>query len=69
MNLLDGICDDKRVLSADLATPKNITKAQVQRCIGELLPHWDDEMRNLIVELIRQHGLHVICHSGGLPVW
>ena len=56
-NLLDDICDDGPVLSAELARPKNITKAQIERCTSKLSPHLDDEQLEAVVSMFKAHGL------------
>ena len=56
-NLLDGICDDGFVLSPRLLRPKGITKRQVERCIHQLSPRWDDEQLEAVVSILKEHGL------------
>ena len=41
-NILDDICEGGPVLSAEMARPKSVSKATVQRCISKLSPHWDE---------------------------
>ena len=38
-NILDDICEDGPVLSAEMARPKGVSKATVQRCISKLSPY------------------------------
>ena len=57
-NILDEICDDGPVLSPRLSRLKGITKLQVQRCIHELSPQWDDEQLEAVVPMFKPHGLH-----------
>tara|TARA_B100001057_G_scaffold458891_1_gene508575 strand:+ start:888 stop:1061 length:174 start_codon:yes stop_codon:yes gene_type:complete len=56
MTVLDCV-DEGPVLSAELAKPKNITKAQIQRCISKLSSHWDVEQLEAVVSMFREHGL------------
>ena len=56
-NILDEICDDGPVLSSRLSRPKGITKRQVERCIHQLSPHWDDEQLEAVVATFKAHGL------------
>ena len=56
-NILADICDDGPVLSPRLSRPKGITKLQVERCIHELSPHWDDEELEAVVSMFKAHGL------------
>ena len=56
-NILDDICEDGPVLSAEMARPKGITKRQVERCIHQLSPHWDDEQLEAVVSMFKAHGL------------
>tara|TARA_Y100000589_G_scaffold298015_1_gene306225 strand:- start:487 stop:666 length:180 start_codon:yes stop_codon:yes gene_type:complete len=55
--ILDDICEDGPVLSPELAMPKGVSKATVQRCISELSPHWSDEQLDQVVEMFQAHGL------------
>jgi len=57
MSLINDICDDGPVLSPRLSRPKGITKRQVERCINELSPHWDDEQLEAVVSMFKAHGL------------
>ena len=50
-NILVDICEDSPVLSPELARPKGVSKATVQRCISKLSPHWTDEQLDQVVEL------------------
>ena len=52
MNLLDEIVDNGPVLSPELARPKSITKRQVERCLNQLSPHWDDEQLRSVAFLL-----------------
>jgi len=56
-HILDDICEDGPVLSPELARPKGVSKATVQRCISKLSPHWTDEQLDQVVELFQTHGL------------
>ena len=56
-NILDDICEDEPVLSPQLSQPKGITKRQVERCIHQLSPHWDDEQLEAVVSMFKAHGL------------
>ena len=56
MTVLDCV-DDGPVLSAELARPKNLSKAQIQRCISKLSPHWDDEQLEAVVSMFKATGL------------
>ena len=38
-NILDDICEDGPVLSPEMARPKGVSKATVQRCISLSLIH------------------------------
>ena len=57
MNLLDEIVDEGPVLSPELARPKGVSKATVQRCISKLSPYWSDEQLDQVVEMFKAHGL------------
>ena len=57
MSLINDICDDGPVLSPELARPTQITKRQVERCIHQLSPHWDDEQLEAVVSMFKAHGL------------
>ena len=57
MNLLDDIVDDGPVLSPEIARSKGITKRQVQRCIHQLSPNWDDAQLEAVVSMFKAHGL------------
>ena len=56
-NILDDICEDGPVLSPRLSQPKGTTKRQVERCIHQLAPHWDDEQLEAVVSIFKAHGL------------
>ena len=56
-NILDDICEDGPVLSAEMARPKGVSKATIQRCISKLSPHWTDEQLDQVVEMFQAHGL------------
>ena len=56
-NILDDICSEGPVLSSELARPKGIRKATVQRCISKLSPYWTDEQPQQVVEMFQAHGL------------
>ena len=56
-NILDEICEDGPVLSPRLSLPKGITKRQVERCIHQLSPNWDDEQLEAVVSMFKAHGL------------
>ena len=38
-NILDDICEDGPVLSPEMARPKGVSKATIQRCISKLSPY------------------------------
>ena len=52
-NILDDICEDGPVLSAEMARPKGVSKATVHRCIIKLSPHWDDEQLEAVVSMFK----------------
>ena len=56
-NVLDGCVEDGPLLTPALSKPKKITKAQVQRCINQLSPYWDDEQFESVVSMFMAHGL------------
>ena len=56
MSLIIDICEGP-VLSARLSRPKGITKRQVERCIHQLSPHWDDEQLEAVVSMFKAYGL------------
>ena len=56
-NILDDICEDGPVLSAEMARPKGVSKRQVVRCIHELSEHWSDEQLNDVIDMFQAHGL------------
>ena len=56
-NILDDICEDGPVLSAEMTRPKGVSKATVQRCISKLSPYWSDEQLDQVVEMFQAHGL------------
>ena len=56
-NILDNICEDGPVLTPEMARPKGVTKRQVERCIHQLSPHWDDEQLEAVVSMFKAHGL------------
>ncbi len=56
MTALDWV-DEGPVLSAELARPKNITKAQIQHCISKLTSYLTDEQLDLVIEMFQAHGL------------
>ena len=56
-NILDDICEDGPVLSAELARTKGVSKRQVERCIHELSEHWSDEQLNVVIDMFQAHGL------------
>ena len=56
-NILDDICEDGPVLTAEMARPKGVSKATVQRCISKLSPYWTDEQLDQAVEMLQAHGL------------
>ena len=59
VNILDDICEDGRVLSAEMARPKGVSKATVQRCISKLSSNWDDGQLDAVVSMFKAHGLLV----------
>ena len=56
-NILDDIYEDGPVLSAEMARPKGVSKATVQRCISKLSPYWTDEQLDQALEMFQAHGL------------
>ena len=57
MNLLDDICEPGPLLSDEVVKPPIVSKANVQRYIGELSPYWTDEQLDQVVEMFQAHGL------------
>ena len=57
MNLIENIVDDGPVLSPEMTRPKGITKRQVERCIHQLSPHWDDEQLEAVVKMFKENDL------------
>ena len=55
-NILDDICEDGPVLSAEMARPKGITKRQLERCISELSEDLSDEQLDQVVEMFQLTG-------------
>ena len=47
----DGCAEEGHLLTPALSKPKTITKAQIQRCISKLSPHWDDDQLEAVVSL------------------
>ena len=56
MTVFDCV-DEGPVLSAELARPKNITKAQIQRCIRKLSPYWTEEQLEAVVSMFKLYEL------------
>ena len=56
-NILDDICEDGPVLTAEMARPKGVSKATVQRCIAALSEHWTPEQYDAVVAMFQTHGL------------
>ena len=56
-NILDEICENGPVLSPEMARPKGVSKATVQRCISKLSAYWTDEQLDQVVEMFKAHGL------------
>ena len=54
---LDDICEYGPVLTAEMARPKGVSKATVQRCIAALAEHWTPEQYDAVVEMFQTHGL------------
>ena len=50
-NVLDGLIEEGPLPTQALSKPKTITKAQVQKCINQLSPHWDDEQLEVVVSM------------------
>ncbi len=50
-NVLDGCAEEGPLLTPALSKPKTITKAQIQRCISKLSPHWTDEQLDMVIEM------------------
>ena len=55
--ILDDICEDGPVLSEEMARPKGVSKAAVQRCVAAFLWHWTPEQYDAVVEMFQTHGL------------
>ena len=56
-NILADICKDGPVLTAEMARPKGVSMATVQRCIAALAEHWTPEQYDAVVEMFQTHGL------------
>ena len=56
-NILDDICEDGPVLTPEMARPKGVSRATVERCISTLSSHWDDEQLEAVVSMFQAHGL------------
>ena len=56
-NVLDGCAEEGPLVTPALLKRKTITKAQIQRCISQLLPRWDDEQLEAVVSMFKKHGL------------
>ena len=56
-NILDDICEDGPVLTPEMARPKGVSRATVQRCISKLSEHWTPEQYDAVVEMFQTHGL------------
>ena len=56
-NILDDICEDGPVLTPEMARPKGVSRAIVQRCISKLSAHWTPEQHDAVVEMFQTHGL------------
>ena len=56
-NILDDICEDGPVLTPEMARPKGVSRATVQRCISKLSEHWTPEQHDAVVEMFQTHGL------------
>ena len=56
-NILDGFAEEGPLLTPALSKPKTITKTQIQRCISQLSPRWDDEQHEAVVSMFKKHGL------------
>ena len=56
-HILDDICEYGPVLTAEMARPKGVSKATVQRCISKLSPFWSDEQLEAVVSMFKAHGL------------
>ena len=54
---LDDICEDGPVLSAEMARPKGVSKATVQRCISKLSPNWSDAQLEAVVSRFKENQL------------
>ena len=57
MSLINDICDDGPVRSAEMARPKGVSKATVQQCVAALAEHWTPEQYDEVVEMFHTHGL------------
>jgi len=55
--ILDEICENGPVLFPEMARPKGVSKATVQRCISKLSAYWTDEQLDQVVEMFKAHGL------------
>ena len=56
-NILDGCAEEGPLLTPALSKPKTITKAQIQRCISKLSPHWTDEQLAAAVAIFKESDL------------
>ena len=56
-NILDGCAEEGPLLNQPSQEPKTITKAQIQRCISQLSPHWDDDQLEAVLSMFKAHGL------------
>ena len=55
-NVLDFV-EPGPLLSDEVLKPPTVSKANVQRCISKLSPHWTDEQLDQVVEIFKAHGL------------
>ena len=64
--VLDGLIEMGPLPTPALLKPKTITKAQVQKCINQLSPYWDDEQLEVIVSIFLRAWPAVSGMIGGL---
>ena len=56
-NVFDSCAEEGHPLTPALLKATTITKAQIQRCISKLSPHWDDDQLKAVVSMFKVHGL------------
>ena len=55
-NVLDFV-EPGPLLTPEATRAPRITKRQVERCIYQLSPHWNDEQVEAVVSMFKAHGL------------